>query len=358
MAKQNQHIDYDKIAAYLSGEGSVEEQLRLEKWIQESAENREFFEECRKIFSLDYAIQEVPAVEVEINTGRAWGKVYAKLDLSEIPGEENDIKLDIPDIPEESEVIEMPSESRSIWTYPWVRVAAAVVIGLSAVFLLLNRSARQEITLASTESIEEYYLADSTKIVLDAGATLTYRKNYGQDNRSVELKGKAYFDVRKDDELEFVISTDQGLVQVLGTAFQVFEYNDTLLVIVERGRVQMSSESIGEFLVLERYQKGIIDLKTGQKTKEDLEDVNELYWANKRLTYRQESLIAVFEELAVLFDKDIEYDPKVIDNCRMTGVFLDQSFEEIIKNMALSMEFEYIIDSNKVVINSNGCETE
>ena len=95
-----------------------------------------------------------------------------------------------------------------------------------------------------------------------------------------------------------------------------------------------------------------------QLHKSTLKNVNQLYWANKRLSYRQEQLSNVFDELSGIFDKEIDYDPVKLAKCRITGVFMDQSFEEIMKNMAISMDFEYSIDNNQVVIISDGCETE
>ena len=120
----------------------------------------------------------------------------------------------------------------------------------------------------------------------------------------------------------------------------------------------MTSLASNEFLILERNEKGVLDLVSDQLNKKDIENLNELYWANKRIVYRQQPLVLVFDELAILFEKDIQYDFLQLENCRMTAVFMEQSFEEILENMSISMEFDYTFENNQVVITSNGCETD
>ena len=358
MSNQGPHIEYEEIAAYLAGEGSIEERRIVEEWVKESEENRLFFEKCQNVFDLDFSvIKEEALAQPEFDSGQAWVKVYSKLDLSE--GTRDlpiiDPSEDIPEL-EDDNVIELDSDKRT--AYPWVRIAAVFVIVLGAVFALLNRSANRQITLAATDTVQEYYLKDSTRIVLESGASLSHRNNFGKTNREVDLTGKAYFDVTRNEDLAFIINTASGKIEVLGTAFVVEENNDSLYVIVERGKVQLSSISSGDYLILQKNEKGLLDLETFELEKSLLENVNELYWANNRLTYRQQGLESVFNELSEIFNMSIEYDPVEIENCRMTAVFMQQSFEEIMKNMALSMDFEYQIDGNNVLINSNGCAPE
>jgi ferric-dicitrate binding protein FerR (iron transport regulator) len=80
-----------------------------------------------------------------------------------------------------------------------------------------------------------------------------------------------------------------------------------------------------------------------------------LYWANKRLAYRQTPLADVLDEIGVIFDKEIVYDRESIDSCKITGLFRDQNFEEIIENIALSFPINYTMTGDRVEITSNGC---
>jgi ferric-dicitrate binding protein FerR (iron transport regulator) len=354
MSRQNPNIEFDQIAAYLSGEGTKTERKQVEDWISTSEENRLHFEKCRAVFELDYAIETETTEEQKFDTGSAWKNVYSRLDLSEKPLEDTQIFLDIQD-DEVDDTPEITLEGKGR-TYPWVRIAAVFVIVLTAVFLILNRSSDKPTTLTASALTEEFMLADSSRVVLESGASITYRDNFGKSNRELTLEGKAYFDVTRDEDLAFLIKTASGEVEVLGTSFEVQENNDSLYVVVENGIVRMTSLTTGEFVTLQRNERGVLNLRTQQITTTALANVNDLFWATNRLTYRQQSLISVFNELSEIFNKEIQYDPETINECRITAVFMDQSFNDILKNMALSMDFEYETDGDRVIITSNGCE--
>ena len=72
--------------------------------------------------------------------------------------------------------------------------------------------------------------------------------------RHVSLaRGEAYFDVRHDAAHPFVVSSGNGLVRVLGTAFTVRRQDDgSVTVTVARGRVQVTSGARTEVLVPDR----------------------------------------------------------------------------------------------------------
>lgn len=69
------------------------------------------------------------------------------------------------------------------------------------------------------------FLPDDSRVVLAEGAQLKYSKLF---NRSVHLKGEAYFEVEKGTD--FYVKTPQGGVLVLGTRFRVADFDKTFEV--------------------------------------------------------------------------------------------------------------------------------
>ena len=70
------------------------------------------------------------------------------------------------------------------------------------------------------------YLPDDSRVVLADGARLKFSKMFFQ--RSVQLKGEAYFEVEKGSS--FYVNTREGGVQVIGTRFSVNDLNKSLKV--------------------------------------------------------------------------------------------------------------------------------
>lgn len=72
-------------------------------------------------------------------------------------------------------------------------------------------------------------LSDGTRVSLNAGSTLKYPTNFGADRREVMLHGEAYFDVVKDNDRPFVVTTENASVKVYGTRFNVNSYDKNLV---------------------------------------------------------------------------------------------------------------------------------
>ncbi|KAA0225134.1 DUF4974 domain-containing protein [candidate division KSB1 bacterium] len=87
-------------------------------------------------------------------------------------------------------------------------------------------------------------LPDSTIIILNAHSRLRYPAAWSLATaRKFELQGEAYFDVASRPEgpqHDFIVHTDDGDIQVVGTRFVVHERGRGTRVVVEEGGVQVS----------------------------------------------------------------------------------------------------------------------
>lgn len=350
MKNDGENIDYNKLAAYIAGEGSAAEREAMQRWIDASEDNRKIYEQYKKVFQLDYMID--PPTEdsideaVVFNTDNAWSKVAQKAGL--VTGQDKTITLPVDPV---------AGHKGKGTSFPWLKIAASVVIGLTLVFYLVNRQVSKEVAVNFEEGINEYYFPDSTRVVLNGASRLVFNKDFNHNHRTVQMEGKAYFDVVRNENLPFIVMTKDGQVTVLGTAFLVEENIDNMTVEVERGKVSLSSprSATPSSIVLRPNEQGILDIEKNILSKTKLSSLNHLYWANRKLTYRQAPLQQVLEDLAVIFEKKILYNPDAIFDCRVSAVFNDQKFEDILQNLSVVMGFEYIISENQIEITSNGC---
>lgn len=100
-------------------------------------------------------------------------------------------------------------------------------------------------------------LPDGTKVWLNAASSLEYSPVNSGKERMVRLKGEAYFEVAKDKEHPFKVTTDNQLIEVLGTHFNVSSYPDETTVkttLVE-----------GSVKVVDRIAKQEVILKPGDQ---------------------------------------------------------------------------------------------
>lgn len=342
------HIDYDQIAAYLSGETSPEESLAIENWIKASDANREIYDQCVQLFNASIEVEEPEEIDLEtaqkFDVDQAWMKVAQKISIPVST----------------AKVVEMPlqeeAEPLQKTTYPWLKIAAALVVAtfLGLFYYYLQQPDR--VMISGVGETEEVFLADGSTIVLQGASTITYYTDFNENNRNIELSGKAYFDVKDNELLPFIITTQYGQVTVIGTSFVVEETPSEVIVEVDRGKVRLASkDNSANFIFLERNQRGWLYIDNNQLEIEDLESINHLFWANRKLTYRSTPLVDVFKEIEEFYGREIVYDEEIISNCRISAIYVDQSFEAIINNISISLDFDYSINGNQVEILSNGC---
>ena len=93
---------------------------------------------------------------------------------------------------------------------------------------------------------------------LNSGSEITYAGNFNE-NRKLQLKGEAFFDVVKSGST-FQISTEFGNIQVLGTAFNVKAYSDdNFVTTLERGSLEVTTVSGKEKQILKPGNQSCLD---------------------------------------------------------------------------------------------------
>jgi transmembrane sensor len=98
-----------------------------------------------------------------------------------------------------------------------------------------------EIT-APKNGISKIQLPDGSRVWLNMGSKLTYSNDFGTNQRKVSLVGEAFFDVVKDSERPFVVTTPTISIRVLGTKFNVRSYNNdkTSEAALIRGKIELT----------------------------------------------------------------------------------------------------------------------
>ena len=106
------------------------------------------------------------------------------------------------------------------------------VLGIG-VFPLAQKDGRYETALGERRSVE---LADGSIVLLNTRTTIDVA--YSDEERRIVLEtGQATFDVRSDQSRPFFVVAGNGIVQALGTEFDVYKSNGTTTVTLLEGRV-------------------------------------------------------------------------------------------------------------------------
>ncbi|MBO9571230.1 MAG: FecR family protein [Chitinophagaceae bacterium] len=69
-------------------------------------------------------------------------------------------------------------------------------------------------------------LSDGTKVWLNAASSITYPTAFTANNRTVQIKGEAYFEVSQNKLKPFIVKSGDNEITVLGTSFNINAYGD------------------------------------------------------------------------------------------------------------------------------------
>ncbi len=222
------------------------------------------------------------------------------------------------------------------------RMAAVITVlsvcVIATVFLLSQRDRTIQIATAAPGVHERVLLPDSSVVYLSGPATLQFsEKNF---EREVELSGKAFFDIAHQSD-QFIVQTNEAVVQVLGTRFGMRSHNNITQVVLESGRLEVASHAFSSQSIL---------LMPGQMTSVSLNeempspsvDVNiedELFWTGF-VFFRRTSMREVAVRLSMSRNVQIEVAPSLINETVTATFDPDISTKEILHALALTLNAE------------------
>ncbi len=174
--------------------------------------------------------------------------------------------------------------SRRRKTRVWsICAAAAVIVALVMVGIVLSLRTQETVStvnrIANVDNPSMHIeLPDGSDVWLRPGAELRYDESFNVEDRSIELKGEAYFDVAQDPGKPFYVRTPDFRVRVLGTAFNVKSLpQGRSEVTLTRGSIAMQTPE----------GKNLLRLSPGQKasrSEDGLFDVEEVSAGDLLLT--------------------------------------------------------------------------
>ncbi len=216
------------------------------------------------------------------------------------------------------------------------RVAAALAVIFSlSLFYIATLDER-----VSTEFAErtQVTLPDNSEVLLNAETQITYDADKWAKERNLKLKGEAFFKVATGKT--FTVVTDAGLVEVIGTQFNVehrknfFEVSCYEGVVAVKRNDQVTRLTAGESLVVIDGKLSNVNVIAGDTPS----------WVNDESSFKSIPLRFVFDELERQFDIEV-----VTENVR-----LDRSFTGTFSNTNLNLALESISTPTRLAYDVQG----
>ena len=176
-------------------------------------------------------------------------------------------------------------------------------------------------------------LPDGSRVWLNAESSLSYPITFaGAQQRRVELKGEAYFEVAKDKMHAFVVKTSGQELEVLGTHFNISSYQDEVST---KSTLLEGSVRIGH-TVLEPGEQATTNAGRIRVSKVDTTMV--VAWKNGLFRFDNTPLKDLMRQISRWYDIEVDYE----------GDFSDRKFYGEIERSYSLMEVLNVLKSSKV----------
>jgi ferric-dicitrate binding protein FerR (iron transport regulator) len=220
---------------------------------------------------------------------------------------------------------------------------------------------------------------------LNAGSFLKYNNLYNVKNRTVMLKGEAFFDVRKNPRLTFIVQTPGIEVKAIGTKFNIKSYPEekTISATVVEGKIQIfnhlenkrdrnaltltarqsasfrkeftaspvtepkSDNKILSVARMEEIPAKIIQMDT---------DINtDLFvsWHEGKLIIERETLGSLAVKLERKYNVRMFFQDPVVKDYVFSGVLKDETFEQVMDVIRLTSPIHFSVEGNTVSLSED-----
>lgn len=348
------------IVEFLEGTIETERLNRLNSWLKESQEHQIQFNDFKKAWYLSGKAKPVP----EERALTSWPRVKNALELKK------DKKVSR---------FWTTSKVAASWFLVFILGGAFSALLIRHMSVLNYQQSKTTITVPlGSKSLVD--LPDGTKVWLNAGSKLTYTKDYGKSTREVLLSGEAYFSVKSNKKVPFLVKTSHLVVKALGTKFNVKAYPDEKIITttLEEGKIELSlikgvvhSKAIilkpREMAIFYRPETGKhleanppsgLKVNHGPET-EKLEIVTSIHteletsWKDDTWTIDEETLGNLAPILERRYNMIIEFESEEIKSFHFTGKIQNETIEEIMSAIELSAPVKYNIEKNKIILSLN-----
>ncbi len=234
-----------------------------------------------------------------------------------------------------------------------VAASIALILSFSTYYFIkaYNSGRREHITYSTQNNKSTILLPDSSEVMLHANTILTYNSDKTSGRREVDITGEAYFKVKHDQKVPFIVHVNGISIKVHGTEFNVCSYSsdDKILVSLIEGSISMNTPSDKNIFLKPgeeaAYSK---NCKTLSVAKGDM-DLAKI-WTGDRIRFEDKSLHEVCKYLSKWYGISIRIEPDIVENQSYTFTVTGQPLSEIIEIMSSINSFDHYFITEKELV--------
>lgn len=260
-------------------------------------------------------------------------------------------------------------ENKNRKTFNWnyiVKIAASfLIIALVGYYFISDLDSSVQKTTEENNKLivkenpagqkSKLFLPDGSIVWLNADSKISYPEKFLDSVRMVVLKGEGFFEVAKNDDIPFIVKSDEILTTALGTSFNIEAYPDEpeIKIGLLTGKVKVTQlNNKKEDEVILEPNSGIV-FHRDNKTFNDFEFIPEnlIAWSNGILIFNKDNFQKVINKLELWYGVKIIIKGNPPKDWRLNGKFKNEYLTNVLETMQFGRDFSYEINNKVLVLN-------
>lgn len=254
----------------------------------------------------------------------------------------------------------------------WYRIAATVggiiFIMAASLFFVLEKQSIDD-TLSNTEQKVERLvpkgeklnlkLPDGSRVTLNSSSKLIFAEKFGDNERRVTLIGEGYFEIVKNPNRPFIVSSGEISTTVLGTSFSIraYPYDNEIKVAVVSGEVSVRHKSNGSnyhkapsSTIIEPSEMAVYSKVTETTVKESYDYMDLVAWKDGVIYFKDNNIAEVIEVLEKWYGVEFLVQKKLNMDRDYSGTFKNKPLDVVLEGLGFVFAFEFEIDDSNVIL--------
>ena len=259
----------------------------------------------------------------------------------------------------------------------WVQLTLAaclLIVGSFSIYIYIPEFFRRNVisdsrgmeTQNNANTNQTLTLPDGSKVVLEKNSSIIVSEDFGKVNRTVLVKGKAFFKVVRNEKKPFLVRMGNLVTEVFGTSFKVgSDYqNKSIEVAVISGKVSVyanSKNGISKKLngvVLTPNLKAIYNTEN-QTIQESIVETPQLLLPNLQksdFVFDEIQFGDLRDRLKLFYGVDIIFVNREIEKCLFTGDLGGLDLYKQLDVACTSISAKYEVRGSTIFVNGKSCK--
>jgi len=309
--------------------------LQWEAWLEKNPHKRLLANEAAAILrGITFKKQQVSRKKIDAG----WHQVTRQI------AQLNDNELEAP---------LQKNQRRAVWQMAAMWFGFLMVAVISFLYYKSTCKLQYQTGFGETTTI---VLPDKSTVVLNSNSKLSFVNNWSLSyDREVWLEGEAFFSVLKkpgQGNARFLVHTGDMDVKVLGTKFNVNSRKARTRVVLNSGKVALSSQKLapGKLAIMQPGELAELKIEKKEFVKKKVNPLVYSSWIHKKLLFDDTTI----RDIAALLEDNYGFQVKINDatlmDRKLTGEVYVEDVETLLKALSKSFQLKIAQNGNALTI--------